>query len=405
MKTNFFKFATIALCAVAVVSCSDSSDDSDVTVGGGEGTTEVLYGSLSADKTLLANSTYELSGAYTVESGATLTIQEGVTILAQDDSTVDYILIEQGAKINAQGTASNPIVMTSELKEHGAWGGLHICGYAKINCGSGAEGTITAKSEIGNSTYGGNNDADNSGVLSYVRIEYAGYAFSEDSEANGFSFYGVGSGTTLEYLQAYKGGDDGFEWFGGCVDAKYLIATDNNDDSFDWTYGFRGKIQYAIAEQGEGCDCLVEADSNSESTYNTVISHVALANVSFTGETSGSSDSFIKARVGSEIEVYNAIFEGNKNYAFHITGDRTNDYVVANPSKFAGIYADNTSTSFVKGDFYSSLSYDLGLSFAGTVAQAATATPVDVTALGFDAVDFVGAVGSEDWTAGWSLAL
>ncbi|MFR9620520.1 MAG: hypothetical protein SNH63_04770 [Rikenellaceae bacterium] len=402
MKAIFFKFATIALCAVAVVSCDDASSDGDVTVGG---TTEVLYGSLSENKTLAANTTYELSGAYTVESGATLTIEEGVQIIAQDDSTVDYILIEQGAKIDARGTASNPIVMTSELKEHGAWGGFHICGYAKINCGSGAEGTITAKSEIGNSTYGGDNDADNSGTLSYIRIEYAGYAFSEDSEANGFSFYGVGSGTTLEYLQAYKGGDDGFEWFGGCVDAKYLIATDNNDDSFDWTYGYRGKIQYAIAEQGEGCDCLIEADSNSESTYNTVVSHVALSNVTFTGvdKSSSSSDSFVKVRVGSEIEFYNAILKGAKNYAFHISGDRTHESITSGSSKFAGIYADNTTASFTTAAFYSDLGSDLGISFAGTTSAAASATPVSVD--GFEATDFVGAVGSVDWTSGWSLAL
>lgn len=107
------------------------------------------------------------------ETGATLTIPEGVTIVAEaDDDKVDYILIQQGAKIVAEGTAENPIVMTATKKEAGAWGGIHICGKAHSNVEGG-----TGKSEIGDATYGGNDDADNSGVLKYLRIEYSGYAF------------------------------------------------------------------------------------------------------------------------------------------------------------------------------------------------------------------------------------
>ena len=105
--------------------------------------------------------------------------------------------------------------MTSEKKEAGAWGGLHICGKAPINV-EGGKGT----SEIGDAPYGGDDAADNSGVLKYIRLEYTGYAFSEESESNGVSFYGVGNGTTVEHLQAYKGSDDGFEWFGGTVNVK-----------------------------------------------------------------------------------------------------------------------------------------------------------------------------------------
>ena len=102
---------------------------------------------------------------------------------------MDYILVKQGAKINAIGTADNPIVMTAELEEAGAWGGIHICGRAHTN----AEGGV-GSSEIGNATYGGTDDSDNSGTLRYIRLEYTGYAFDEEHEANGISFYGVGNG-------------------------------------------------------------------------------------------------------------------------------------------------------------------------------------------------------------------
>lgn len=259
MKKNW-KFAMMAFVAgmTFMTSCSNSDDPvTDGTDNGGDSQTEyVLDSDITSDVTLEAGKEYKLNGGIHVKSGATLTIPEGVTIIAQYDDNVDYILVEQGAKINAQGTASNPIVMTSTKKEYGAWGGIHICGYAHTN----AEGG-TGKSEIGNAPYGGNNDADNSGVLKYIRLEYTGYAFDEEHEANGVSFYGVGNGTTVEHLQAYKGSDDGFEFFGGSVNVKYLVSTSCSDDSFDWTEGWNGKAQFLVAYQekesslGYNCDC------------------------------------------------------------------------------------------------------------------------------------------------------
>ncbi|MDD4848786.1 MAG: hypothetical protein PHR53_08510, partial [Bacteroidales bacterium] len=155
-----------------------------------------LIGELTENRTLKSGETYHLTGGFHVKSGATLFIEKGVTIEAKDDDIVDYILVEQGAKIDAQGTAEDPIVMTSEKKSAGAWGGLHICGKAPINVTGG-----TSKSEIGDAVYGGNDVSDQSGILRYIRIEYAGYAFSEEKESNGFTFYGVGNGTIAEYLQ------------------------------------------------------------------------------------------------------------------------------------------------------------------------------------------------------------
>lgn len=271
---------------------------------------ETLTGTLSEDKTLEANKKYMLSGDYIVETGATLTIPEGVTIVAEtDDDKVDYILIQQGAKIVAEGTAENPIVMTATKKEAGAWGGIHICGKAHSNVEGG-----TGKSEIGDATYGGNDDADNSGVLKYLRIEYSGYAFDSEHEANGFTFYGVGNGTTIENCQAYKGSDDGFEFFGGSVNVKNVIAVSCSDDSFDWTEGWNGNGQFMVAYQeaeeslGYDCDCLMECDNNGDNFAATPVAHPTLANLTLIGN--GGSKQGIRLRAGTQASIYNALVTG-----------------------------------------------------------------------------------------------
>lgn len=271
---------------------------------------ETLTGSLSEDKTLEANKKYLLSGDYIVETGATLTIPAGVTIVAQaDDDKVDYILVQQGAKIMAEGTAENPIVMTATKKEAGAWGGIHICGKAHSNVEGG-----TGKSEIGDATYGGSDDADNSGVLKYVRIEYSGYAFDSEHEANGFTFYGVGNGTTIEYCQAYKGSDDGFEFFGGSVNVKHVVSVSCSDDSFDWTEGWNGYGQFMVAYQeaeetlGYDCDCLMECDNNGDNFGATPVAHPTLANLTLIGN--GGSKQGIRLRAGTQASIYNALITG-----------------------------------------------------------------------------------------------
>ena len=271
---------------------------------------ETLNGTLSSGtKVLEANKKYKLSGSYTVKAGATLKIEEGVTLVSIDDNVVDYILVEQGAKIEAEGTAQNPIVMTSERTEPGAWGGVHICGKAHTNVENG-----TGKSEIGNANYGGNVENDNSGILRYIRIEYAGYAFDEEHEANGFTFYGVGNGTTIDHLQAYRGSDDGFEWFGGSADVRYLVSTSNSDDSFDWTEGWNGRGQFLVAYQeaqstlNQDCDCLMECDNNGNNFDASPVAHPVLANVTLIGN--GGAKQGIRLRAGTQIELYNALVTG-----------------------------------------------------------------------------------------------
>ena len=271
---------------------------------------ETLTGTLNEDKTLAANQKYMLSGDYIVATGATLTIEEGVTIVANaEDDLVDYILVQQGAKIVAEGTASNPIVMTATRTEDGAWGGIHICGKAHTNVSGGS-----GMSEIGGAKYGGNEEDDNSGTLRYVRLEYTGYAFDEEHEANGISFYGVGRGTTVEYCQAYKGSDDGFEFFGGSVNIKNMVVVNCSDDSFDWTEGWNGYGQFLVAYQeaestlGYDCDCLMECDNNGDNFGATPVSHPVLANLTLIGN--GGSKQGVRLRAGTEVSLYNALITG-----------------------------------------------------------------------------------------------
>ena len=172
MKLNKKLYSLAFLAGLTLFTACTDDEETNNPAQPADGST--LSGEITEDVTLKSGNTYKLSGAYTVKAGATLNIEPGVRLEAVYDDVVDYILVEQGAKINARGTASSPIVMTAEQEEAGAWGGIHICGRAHTNA-EGGQGS----SEIGGAAYGGNDDADNSGTLRYVRVEYTGYAFDE----------------------------------------------------------------------------------------------------------------------------------------------------------------------------------------------------------------------------------
>lgn len=415
MRKNW-KFAAMTLVAGMALFTTACSSDNDPAANTGNGNTEgngngteesyVLDKDITENVTLETGKNYTLNGGIHVKAGATLTIQPGVTITAKHDGTVDYILVEQGAKIGAQGTASQPIVMTSEKKEAGAWGGLHICGYAHTNNGSGS-------SEIGNAPYGGNNDADNSGTLKYIRLEYTGYAFDEEHEANGVSFYGVGNGTTVEHLQAYKGSDDGFEFFGGSVNVKYLVATSCSDDSFDWTEGWNGKAQFLVAYQegetslGYACDCLMECDNNGTNFAATPVAHPVIANATLIGN--GGEAQGVRLRAGTEVELYNTIITG-KGKALTVETDETENALKNGTSKleYVAIAGELSSKQgiYTNADFVQATgnldnqTFTWNNKYVGTLDGGK-----DLSADSFfTSTDYKGAVKSgEDWTEGWTL--
>ncbi len=237
------KKLAISLTFLSLIFASCSSSDDDVvtppTTGSGE-----ITGDITASKTY-TKGTYTISGTVRVKKDVTLTFEAGSVITADAINGPDALLVEKDGKLIVAGTAAEPVVFTEKSKTPGSWGGIILFGDAPIVSGKTAEGApiTTATSEDGtNLVYGGSNAAHSSGSLKYVRVEYAGKKILDgNSEMNGFSFYAVGSGTVLENLVAYKGADDGFEFYGGTVSAKNLISYGNTDDSFDWQDGWQGQ--------------------------------------------------------------------------------------------------------------------------------------------------------------------
>jgi hypothetical protein len=240
---------------------------------------------IAADMTLKYPNTYNLKGFVYVPSGVTLTIEPGV-IVKGEKSTQGTLIVERGGKIMAKGTKERPIVFTSAAapgsRKPGDWGGLILLGRAPNNMGEQTiEGGVRSK-------HGGTDANDNSGALSYVRVEFAGIEYSTDNEINGITFGSVGAGTQLDHLQVSHSGDDSFEWFGGTVNAKYLIAYRGWDDDFDTDNGFSGKIQYALGLRDpktgdKSASNGFESDNNANGSATEPYTGVVFANLSLFG--------------------------------------------------------------------------------------------------------------------------
>lgn len=235
----------------------------------------------------LRKGTYTLKGWVYIADGATLTIEPG-TIIKGDKDTKAALIAEPGGKLIARGTQGEPIVFTSAQqpgnRRPGDWGGIILCGKAPNN-----NGVLAQQIEGGPRTkHGGTDAADNSGVLQYVRIEFAGYPFEKDKEINGLTFGSVGSGTTVDHVQVSYSNDDSFEWFGGTVCCKYLIAYRGWDDDFDTDNGFSGSVQYGLsvrdpriadASQSNG----FESDNNAGGTTAEPFTTATFSNMTFLG--------------------------------------------------------------------------------------------------------------------------
>lgn len=217
----------------------DGKDNAEGTVIG-NGDQQLVFNG----KQTLKKGVYTLKGWVYICDGAELTIEPG-TVIKGDKTTKAALIVERGGKLIAQGTADAPIVFTSAQaagqRRPGDWGGVIICGKAKNNQNEmQIEGGPRTK-------HGGNDDADNSGVLSYVRIEFGGFPFKADQEINGLTLGSVGSGTKIDHVQVSYSNDDSFEWFGGAVNCKYLVAYKGWDDDFDTDNGFSGKVQFGLS--------------------------------------------------------------------------------------------------------------------------------------------------------------
>lgn len=223
--------------------------------------TVTLPNVISADRTLTCDTLWILDGKTYVTNGATLFIDQGARIEGVKKltaSAASALIITRGSNIEAEGVNECPIVFTSHEvnPQPGDWGGIVILGAAPLNR---ADTTIEGIGEPSlpagvDISYGGGGAcvgscSDNSGTLRFVRIEYAGAVITEGNELNGLTLGGVGNGTTLSFIQTAYGADDGFEFFGGCVNGDHLVSFGNNDDDFDFDFGYVGTIQFAVSSK------------------------------------------------------------------------------------------------------------------------------------------------------------
>ena len=310
------------------------------------------------DRTFSADSNYLVRGFLRVKAGATLHVPAGVVIFGER-ATLGTIIAERGGKLRFLGTKEAPIICTSDdppgTQRRGGWGGIWMLGRAVANCANTAAGDSCSSEGGSIGFYGGSNDADDSGVLQYVRCEYSGFPISPDNELNSFTFDAVGSRTTLEYLQAHRGDDDSFEFFGGVARLKHLVGTDNNDDGFDWQMGYRGKAQFVVVRllaDGLQTDKAIEADNNEFNfdTPNGPRSSPVLSNFTMIGDRRGGTSmpgvtNGVNLRRGTLGTVANSIIYNFKRQALNIQNDPT--FQAACVAGFAqpGIWCDATSTS------------------------------------------------------------
>jgi hypothetical protein len=338
----------LIILAFGVFSC-------ETELGGIEGvigvpTTTTLSGNINTTTTLTSDKVWTLKGYVYVTDGAKLIIQPGTTIIS-DVAEKGALCIERGAQIIAEGTATKPIIFTSGKavgeRSPGDWGGIIILGKAKTNRSS--EPTI--EGGIGRA-FGGTNDADNSGVLKYVRIEYAGIAAMPNSEINALTLGGVGSGTIIENVQTVYANDDAFEFFGGTVNAKNLYAYATADDDFDFDFGYTGTITNGVAKRdpqfvdsgdaGNGIEC--DNDGTGSSAQPTT--HPKLFNMILIGPNTSSALSNhnlgLRFRRASQFTMKNSVVWGWMKGGLSLESNETAQFVKDGVS----VFEDNSVGAF-----------------------------------------------------------
>lgn len=400
--------------------------------------------------TLTADKKYLVKGQVFIPSGVVVTVEPG-TVIFGDKATRGTLIVAVGGKLEAEGTAAAPIVMTSALpagaRDRGDWGGLVILGAANVNQPEPAIEGITPAV-----IYGGTNDADNSGTYKYLRVEFAGIELTPNNETNSITMGAVGSGTVMEYNQVSWGGDDGFEWFGGSVDGKYFISFASWDDSFDVDFGYTGKVQYGLevrypsyADQS-GSNAF-ECDNGPNDNVTDLLTTGTFSNFTCIGPrlTSGQSinanyQHSLDLRRRTAVTIANSVFVGYPrgirmnqqsvvdNYTAG-TGVFTNNVMVAPAMTYSlgsGVTGDlealwtATNEMIVDTDFeavYAGLGLNPNIFFGNNVSIAYSANPTftvttgsltsgaDFTnpkLAGFEVTTYIGGFGDTDWTAGWA---
>jgi hypothetical protein len=363
-------------------------------------TSTTLSGNITSTTTLTSDKEWVLKGYVYVTDGAKLIIQPGTTIKS-DISEKGALCIERGAQIVAEGTAAKPIIFTSGRpvgeRTPGDWGGIVILGRAKTNRTS--EPTI--EGGIGRA-FGGTNDLDNSGILKYVRIEYAGIAAMPNSEINALTLGGVGSGTLIENVQTIYANDDAFEFFGGTVNAKNLYAYGTADDDFDFDFGYRGKVSNSVSKRdpqfvdngdaGNGVEC----DNDGTGSTAEPFTHPILDNMILVGPNDVASlpnhNLAMRWRRATQFEVYNSTIIGYMKGGFSMESNETAQFYKDGVSKFQ----NNKIGSYNLLNFISKATTIITSDAVKTKALSEGNTEITLTAAEIETLS------KPTWTSGWT---
>jgi len=389
-STNSTEESSSSVSSSTDVSSSSVSDTTEFT--GTEITEPVIEGNISEDSKLLSSVVYELSGFVYVDSGVTLMIEPGTKIASEGKSA---LIVNPGAKIMAEGTAAQPIVFTSKKATPvaGDWAGVVVFGNSPVSTADQTQGFEANPEDI----FGGDDAEDNSGVLKYVRIEYAGYVVATDKELNGLTLGGVGSETEVSYVQVHEGKDDAIEWFGGTANADHIVVTSYNDDGFDIDEGFQGTVKYGLNIQGEGSDHGIEAGSKAVDANH--ITEPTFENITIIGGGKGSSLIRMKNNVSGMYK--KMVLFGNQNAsAVKAEGDVTLEKINDGTTVYEDAFYFGT---FTEGAVESD---DAGAASALTAAltEGDDLLNADYSSKG-DAADAGAVVGSDVWYAGWTVAI
>jgi hypothetical protein len=362
MKKILYAALGLATVAIVAISCKKDLDKSVekpyIPVVGA--VLDTLVGDISVNTTVTED-TY-LYGLVYVKPGVTLTINPGVKIYGSInrngglfDSVNSFknkgtLCIEKGAKLNAIGTCNQPIVFTSDntisagSRAAGDWGGVVLYGNGKIHKANGAtSGRYEAFDIVPNDLrnfYGGTDSLDNSGIISYVRIEFAGgVVTAANKEVNGLTLCGVGQGTTINHVEILKSGDDAFEFFGGEVNAKYLLAYASKDDDYDFDEGYDGNLQFIIAYRDSSADNsgseMIEADNDANASLNGPFTAPFIANATLIGPTVN------KTLTSSPNSYFNGAIHDRRRVSLRLV----NSYVIANAMNYGIIFTPTTGNA------------------------------------------------------------
>lgn len=440
MKKILFGALTLITLFGATSCVKVNFDEEQVNTPAPEPNSNIIQGTISSSR-FYAKGTWILKGYVYVTEGATITFEAGC-VIKSDITEKGALIIERGAKLIASGTPANPIVFTSGKavgsRAPGDWGGIILLGKAPTN--RPLDPAPTIEGGVGRQ-YGGTDPLDESGILRYVRIEYAGIAAEPGSEINGLTCGGVGSGTIIENVQVSFGNDDAFEFFGGTVNAKNLVAFATADDDFDFDFGYTGKIQFAVScrkpdfvdagDAGNGIEC----DNDGSGTTTTPRTKPQLSNFTFVGPndaagTAGNHNYSNRWRRAAQFILRNSILIGHPDAGFSLESDATlNDYYVNNVSEFknnlvhasTNVYRSGNNAIATAAQIQTKAESEGCITLANSAAAQLTSpfystSPNFLPVTGspaltgasfsgmnpfFTSTTYRGAMGTTNWTSGW----